>query len=99
MLRCMGLVTDERVEAARRIRQGYLAGVAEPQVVSVNGVLASEAVTAALVLVAGGLMVEPRRRYHYPPGVLREVASAKAQDCPACRAAGLLNGTIRPVRA
>lgn len=88
-LRCMGLVTDERVGAAQLFRQGYLAGEAEPQVVSINGVLASEAVTATLMLVAGGPALEPLRRYRYPPGMLREVAVGNAPDCRACRSSGL----------
>jgi molybdopterin-synthase adenylyltransferase len=52
-LRCLRLVADERVAKSRRQRQGYLDGTGEPQVVSINGTLASEAVTAVLALAAG----------------------------------------------
>jgi molybdopterin/thiamine biosynthesis adenylyltransferase len=52
-LRCLRLITDERVTKSRRQRQGYLDGIGEPQVVSINGTLASEAVTAVLALAAG----------------------------------------------
>lgn len=88
-LRCMGLVTDARVEEARRRRQGYLADTAEPQVVSINGTLASEAVTATMLLLAGSDRYVPRRRYSLPPGVLREVAAKPDLRCRACRNAGL----------
>ena len=88
-LRCMGIVTDARVREARRRRQGYLAGAAEAQVVSINGTLASEAVSATLLLLAGSDMFSPRRRYSLPPGVLREVTAKRDRRCPACRQAGL----------
>jgi hypothetical protein len=67
-LRCMGLVTNERVTASRSRRQGYAEGVDEPQVVSINGTLAAEAVTAVLMLVAGDDRLTRCRRYAYPPG-------------------------------
>jgi molybdopterin/thiamine biosynthesis adenylyltransferase len=88
-LRCMGILTDARVSAARSRRQGYLGGAPEPQVVSVNGSLASEAVTAALMLIAGAVTFTPRRRYIYPPGLLLEVNASPLRSCPACRHAGL----------
>lgn len=88
-LRCMGIVTDARVEEARRRRQGYLTGAIEPQVVSVNGTLASEAVSATLMLLAGFETYVPRRRYSLPPGYLREVMAKQDRGCPACRRAGL----------
>jgi molybdopterin/thiamine biosynthesis adenylyltransferase len=88
-LRCMGLVTDARVEEARRRRQGYLADAAEPQVVSINGTLASESVTATMMLLAGSDSYVSRRRYSLPPGVLREVAAKPDPQCRACRNAGL----------
>jgi molybdopterin/thiamine biosynthesis adenylyltransferase len=90
-LRCMGLVTDTRVEEARSRRQGYLADAAEPQVVSINGTLASEAVTATMMLLAGAVTSVPRRRYSLPPGVLREVMAKPDPRCRACRNAGLRN--------
>ena len=85
----MGLVTDARVEEARRRRQGYLVDGAEPQVVSINGTLASEAVTATMLLLAGADTYVPRRRYTLPPGVLREVTAKPDRRCRACRNAGL----------
>jgi molybdopterin/thiamine biosynthesis adenylyltransferase len=88
-LRCMGLVTDARVEEARRRRQGYLPDAAEPQVVSINGTLASEAVTATMMLIAGSDEYMPRRRYSLAPGVLREVIAKRDRRCRACRNAGL----------
>jgi molybdopterin/thiamine biosynthesis adenylyltransferase len=89
-LRCMGIVTDDRVEEARQRRQGYLGAAAnEPQVVSINGSLASEAVTAALMLAGGAASYSARRRYLYPPGLLREVNARPVRECPACREAGL----------
>jgi hypothetical protein len=42
-------VTDARVEASRRQRQGYGDNLRDPQVVSVNGILASSVVTTALL--------------------------------------------------
>jgi hypothetical protein len=94
-LRCMGILTDERVEHARQLRRGYLVGGPEPQVVSVNGTLASEAVTAALMLIGGAESYAPRRRYLYPPGLLREVNASPLRDCPACRDAGLRSAGLR----
>jgi molybdopterin/thiamine biosynthesis adenylyltransferase len=88
-LRCMGLVTDARVEEARRRRQGYLVDGPEPQVVSINGTLASEAVTTTMMLLAGSDTYVPRRRYSLPPGILREVMTKPDRRCPACRRAGL----------
>ena len=88
-MRCMALVTDARVQASRLARQGYVDQVPEPQVVSVNGVLASEAVTAALMLIAGATEIEPLRRYKYPPGELVRVEAVRRVQCAACRRAGL----------
>jgi molybdopterin/thiamine biosynthesis adenylyltransferase len=86
-MRCMGLVTDERVQASRDHRQGYADDEPDPQVVSLNGTLASEAVTAALMLLAGDDRLVRRRRYSYPPGSLTEVTTSQRSDCPACRSA------------
>jgi molybdopterin/thiamine biosynthesis adenylyltransferase len=88
-MRCMGLVTDARVAEARKRRQGYLVDGPEPQVVSINGTLASEAVTATMMLLAGSDTYVPRRRYSLPPGILREVMTKPDRRCPACRRAGL----------
>lgn len=88
-LRCMGLVTDARVEASRLQRQGYTEEAPEPQVVSLNGSVASEAVTAALMLLAGDDRLVPYRRFAYPPGTLTEVQTAQRTDCPACAGAQL----------
>jgi hypothetical protein len=85
----MGLVTDARVEASRRRRQGYAEEEPEPQVVSLNGTLASEAVTTALMVLAGDDRLGPYRRYAYPPGTLTEVQTAPRPDCPACSGAHL----------
>jgi molybdopterin/thiamine biosynthesis adenylyltransferase len=88
-LRCMGLVTDAKVTASRERRQGYADDTPEPQVVSLNGTLASEAVTAALMMLAEDDRVVPYRRYAYPPGKLVEVGARWRADCPACRGAHL----------
>jgi molybdopterin-synthase adenylyltransferase len=88
-LRCLRLVTDERVAKSRRQRQGYLDGTGEPQVVSINGTLASEAVTAVLTLAAGTGGLIPYRRYRFPPGLLTEVTTDRLSPCPACVEAGL----------
>jgi molybdopterin-synthase adenylyltransferase len=89
-LRCMGLVTDPRVAASRQLRQGYAEGVDAPQVVSINGTLASEAVTAVLMLIAGDDRFARYRRYAYPPGTLTVVDAERRSGCPACRTARLL---------
>jgi molybdopterin/thiamine biosynthesis adenylyltransferase len=92
-LRCMKLITDERVQASRRQRQGYLVGEPDPQVVSINGTLASEAVTAALLLVASSdASLESRRNYRYPPGRLLPAIVAQDPECSSCRRAGLISG-------
>lgn len=83
-LRCMRLVTDERVRESRDRRQGYAGHAPDPQVVSLNGTVASEAVTTALMLLAGDDRVARRRRYVYPPGLLSEVTASRQRDCPAC---------------
>ena len=88
-LRCMGLVTDARVEASRMRRQGYAEAAPEPQVVSLNGSVASEAVTAALMVLAGDDRLVAYRRFAYPPGTLTEVQTAQRIDCPACAGAHL----------
>jgi molybdopterin/thiamine biosynthesis adenylyltransferase len=88
-LRCMGLVTDERVQMSREHRQGYANQEPDPQVVSLNGTLASEAVTAALMLLAGDDRLVRRRRYTYPPGLLTEVTARRREGCTACSAAEL----------
>jgi molybdopterin/thiamine biosynthesis adenylyltransferase len=90
-LRCLRLVTDERVANSRRQRQGYLDGTAEPQVVSINGTLASEAVTAVLALAAGTGGLIPYRRYSFPLGLLTEVTTDRLSPCPACAEAGLIS--------
>jgi molybdopterin-synthase adenylyltransferase len=88
-LRCMGLVTDERVQASRDHRQGYADQEPDPQVVSLNGTLASEAVTAALMLLAADDRLPRRRRYTYPPGLLTEVTTHRQRACTSCSAADL----------
>jgi molybdopterin/thiamine biosynthesis adenylyltransferase len=89
-MRCMGLITDDRVEASRAVRQGYADGVDAPQVVSINGTLASEAVTTALMLLAGDDRVARYRRFAYPPGRITVVEAQRRNDCPACREARLV---------
>jgi len=93
-LRCMDLVTDVRVEASRQRRLGYGQGLHEPQVVSVNGVLASSAVTTALLLLAGEKGLPLFQKYAWPPGQLTVPAGVTAQDdCPACVEAGFRQAT------
>lgn len=89
-LRCIGLITDDRVAAARQRRRGYTDDdTSEPQVVSLNGTVASEAVTAALMLIARDDRLVPYRRYNYPPGTLTAVDVDKKYDCPTCHTAGV----------
>jgi molybdopterin/thiamine biosynthesis adenylyltransferase len=88
-MRCMGLGTDQRVEASREMRQGYADAEPDPQVVSLNGTVASEAVTTALMLLAGDDRLSRRRRYAYPPGLLIDVEATRRPGCPACGVAGL----------
>jgi hypothetical protein len=86
----MHLVTDARVEESRRHRQGYLDNEPEPQVVSINGTLASEAVTAALLLAATpDAPIEARRNYRYPPGKISVVDEAADPTCAVCQRASL----------
>ena len=49
-LRCAGIITDENLA---RDREEYAAGPPEQQVISMNGLLASQAVTIALALLTG----------------------------------------------
>ena len=89
-LRDMRLVTDARVEQSRQRQLGYLESEPEPQVVSINGTLASDAVTAVLLLLAtSSAPICARRRYSYPPGKLAAVETRLDPDCPSCRRAGL----------
>jgi molybdopterin-synthase adenylyltransferase len=86
-LRCMGLVDDVRVAEAREHRHGYSPDTPSPQVVSINGTLASEAVTAALMLLAGADDVARYRRYKSPPGLISQVTTLQRPDCRSCAAA------------
>ncbi len=98
-LRCMGLVTDERVAADRDRRQGYAHGEPDPQVVSLNGSLASEAVTAAMMLLAGDDRLVRYRRYKFPPGLLIEVDNDRDPDCRDCLEADLISDQRHEERA
>lgn len=49
-LRCVGVITDESLA---RDREEYVAGPPEQQVIPMNGILASQAVTIALALLTG----------------------------------------------
>jgi molybdopterin/thiamine biosynthesis adenylyltransferase len=85
-LRCMDLVTDARVEASRQRRQGYGEDLHDPQVVSVNGILASSAVTTALLLIAGEKGLPRFQKYAWPPGHLTiPVGVTPRAGCSACR--------------
>jgi hypothetical protein len=86
---CMDLVTDARAEASRRRRQGYREDLHDPQVVSVNGILASSAVTTALLMIAGEEGLPRFQTYAWPPGHLTIPLGVTTRDnCPACQEAG-----------
>lgn len=82
-LSCLGLLTPARIEAGLH-RQRYDESTPEPQVVSINGTLASEAVTAVILLLAGSSPISRYRRYQFPPGKLSPVSSSKKFDCETC---------------
>jgi molybdopterin/thiamine biosynthesis adenylyltransferase len=95
-LRCGPLLSDEvlRFEQTERPpgydRSAYSAG--EPQVVSMNGVLASEAANSALDLVTGYARGKRGARWWLYDGCLGSMTpaepAARRTDCPACAEQG-----------
>lgn len=62
-MQCVGIITEHALAADR---QEYVAGAPDQQVISMNGILASQAVTAAIALLtnyAPGFAVPPLIRY------------------------------------
>jgi hypothetical protein len=80
----MDLVTDDRVEASRKRRLGYGDALHDPQVVSVNGTLASSAVTTALLLLSGEQGLPTFQKYNWPPGTLTTPVLTARVECSAC---------------
>jgi molybdopterin-synthase adenylyltransferase len=100
---CMGILDAERVRVeqlpeaiadAERAR-GYIPGVEEPApaVVSINGVVASLAVTELLARVTGFAGSQPRASmllYRLADGVVRRTSPESSGVCPTCSAKGAL---------
>lgn len=82
-LRCMGLITDERIADGIKHQQ-YEDATIDPQVVSINGTLASEAVSLILLLCAGSDGLSRYRTYRFPPGKLSVVNTSKRENCQDC---------------
>lgn len=87
-LRCIGLISDASVAEAHMRQHGYMDDSEEPQVVSINGTLASEAVTVALLYLTIGHRQPSYRRYKLPPGRLVEPTITVDAPCDYCRFSG-----------
>lgn len=89
-LRCMGIISEESITEGREHQTGYLGHSPGPQVVSINGTLASEAVTATLLYLTIRDRQPSYRRYVLPPGTL---TAAKMTIEPACAYCGFSGRT------
>jgi molybdopterin/thiamine biosynthesis adenylyltransferase len=87
-LRCIGLIFDVSIAEAHRRQTGYMTGSNDPQVVSINGTLASEAVTVALLYLTIGHHQPSYRRYTLPPGRLIEPTVTVDVPCAYCGFSG-----------
>jgi molybdopterin/thiamine biosynthesis adenylyltransferase len=100
---CRGVLDRQRVRAEQlpraaledEVARGYLAGLDEPApaVVSINGVVASLAVTELLARVTGFAGPEPRASqlmYRPGDGVVRRTSDTASPRCPTCSAKGQL---------
>lgn len=87
---CSDLVSEDKL-ADERAGQAvpYVAGVAAPQVVHFNGLLASQAMVEAMQLVTGFLPIADRTGFLVYRGVSGELVRAapeRRQSCPTCAA-------------
>lgn len=89
-LRCMGVITESSIALGHEQRMGYGSNLPDPQVVSINGTLASEAVTAALLYLTLGCKQPERRRYLLPPGELRRPRMTVQTACGFCGFHGVM---------
>ena len=85
---CSDLVSEEKLEEERAGQAvPYVEGVAAPQVVHFNGLLASQAMVEAMQLVTGFLPVADRTGflvYRAITGELVRSAPERRQGCPTC---------------
>jgi molybdopterin-synthase adenylyltransferase len=89
-LRCMGVISESSIALGHERRMGYGSNLPDPQVVSINGTLASEAVTAALLYFTLGWKQPERRRYLLPPGELRRPTMTVETACSFCGFRGVM---------
>lgn len=100
---CLGILDPERVRVEQLPRtilqeeqtRGYIQGfdVPAPAVVSINGVVASLAVTEVLARWTGFAGPAPRAAlllYRIADGVVRRASPSPRPGCPTCSSAGLL---------
>lgn len=100
---CLKILDSRRVRAEQlppqiaeeEISRGYLRGLDEPApaVVSINGTIASIAVTEFLARVTGFAGPEPRASqlmYRLSDGVVRRTLTAPGEGCPTCSVSGQL---------
>ncbi len=100
---CMRILDAERVRIEQlpqatyddEVQRGYIEGLDEPApaVVSINGVVASLAVTELLARWTGFAGAAPRASmllYRLADGVVRRTSPAPHEGCPTCSRAGLL---------
>lgn len=107
---CLGILDPERVRIEQlpevvykeEIARGYIEGLDEPApaVVSINGVVASLAVTELLARVtefAGDTKRPDLLMYRLRDGVVRRTGAARSGRCPTCSPHGLLGaGELSP---
>jgi hypothetical protein len=85
---CAGILSNERLRDERDL-EGYVRGGGAAQVVSLNGVLASQAVTEVLNLVTGFMdPTLPPTRLVYDGRSLFPVRSERRVTCPLCASVG-----------
>jgi molybdopterin/thiamine biosynthesis adenylyltransferase len=100
---CAGVLDADRVRAeqlppelaAAHRERGYIDGIEEPApaVVSINGVIASVAVTELLARWTGFAGVKPRADlllYRLSDGSLRRISPNPSPECPTCGPGGLV---------
>jgi molybdopterin/thiamine biosynthesis adenylyltransferase len=95
-LRCLDLISDASIAEAHNQQRGYMNDFRDPQVVSINGTLASEAVTVALLYLTIGHRQPSYRRYTLPPGRLIEPTVTVEPPCGYCGFSGKI-GPVTPV--